>query len=608
MTGTALIGRKRRHLMCNRLTLVLATAAVAVAAAPARAQSLRPNIMFLFDTSGSMHEDSGGTDRADGTTACPQSTASRIYSLKSGLRSALQQVGTDEANFGLMSFPEVVQNAYTIPTATQCTSVTQYTIGHYTASPQQTLTVPFRTGTGYHNATTYPTGCLMSTDNSTSSPTYGTWFTNGAPEVFHVGVTAAPAGTVPMGSQFDPPGAAQMASIYKWIDNTEAPTNTLTPTNPLTDPELHPNEYTPLGRSLFYANLYFQNEIIPHDPKGMCRHNVVVIATDGDETCDETTAPDSSFKLTDCSGGGNYDYFNPISQACLLAKAGVKVYVITDTTADNANDAIAAAGGTTASIRVSLNVADAARSAIVGIIAQNVPPAELCNGQDDNCNNKIDEGVSNSCSTTCTPGNTNSACLDAQGHYFSIQPDSASDPDNVAARAGQPARHCAVETCNCVDDNCNGQIDEGLTPNACGGPCGCAVPTEKCNGLDDNCDGIIDNGNWPSGPVGAKCNNGLIGACNRDGVLVCNAAGTDTVCSAPTVTSQQEVCNGLDDDCDGQIDNPPVGGTLPGVGEACGNGLGACRVGHHRLQERQAAVQRDQHAPAGGVRRHRQRL
>ena len=116
-------------------------------------------------------------------------------------------------------------------------------------------------------------------------------------------------------------------------------------------------------------------------------------------------------------------------------------------------------------------------------------------------------------------------------------------------------------------------------PNACGGPCGCAVPTEKCNGLDDNCDGIIDNAPWPTGPVGAKCNNGLIGACNRDGILVCNAAGTDTVCSAPTVTSQQEVCNGLDDNCDGQIDNPPAGGTLPGVGEACGNGLGACQSG-----------------------------
>ena len=76
--------------MRNRFTLVLATAAITLAAAPARAQSLRPNIMFLFDSSGSMHQDSSGTDWADGTTVCPQSTNSRIYSLKSGLRAALR--------------------------------------------------------------------------------------------------------------------------------------------------------------------------------------------------------------------------------------------------------------------------------------------------------------------------------------------------------------------------------------------------------------------------------------------------------------------------------------------------------------------------------------
>ncbi len=552
---------------CTRAGLtLLAGFAVTVAAGRAQGQSLRPNIMFLFDTSGSMHEDSNLVNRADGTTVCPQSTTSRIYSLKSGLRSALQQVGTDEANFGLMSFPEVVQNTYTALSANQCTSETQNPIGHYTASPQQTLTIPNRTATTYHNATTYPIGCLMSTNNSATQTTYGSWFTSGASQVFHVGVTAAPVGTMPTAAQFDPSGATQMASIYKWIDNVEAPTSN----GPVTDPELHPNDYTPLGRSLFYANLYFQNEIVPNDPKGTCRHNVVVIATDGDETCDDSTAPDSTFNTADCTGGGNYDVYNPISQACQLAKLGVKVYVITDTTADNANDAIAAAGGTGASIRVSLNDPNAAKSAIVGIIAQNVPPAEVCNGVDDNCNGLIDEGVSNAC-RNCTPGNTSAAC-----GGFSMNPNDPNDPDN---KLGTAAHHCAVETCNCKDDNCNGQVDEGLPLNACGGPCGCAVPVEICNGLDDNCDGIIDNGNWPTGPVGQACNNGAIGACNRTGILVCDAAGTDTVCNAPTVTPQPEICNGIDDNCDGQIDNPPAGSQLPGVGEPCGNGLGACQAG-----------------------------
>jgi len=552
--------RSRALSRVARLCLTLGL--LVVGAGSARAQSLRPNIMFLFDSSGSMHEDSSGHAQADGTTVCPQSTTSRIYSLKSGLRAALQQVGTDEANFGLMSFPEVVQNSYTSLNATQCANEGQQTIGHYTASPTQTITVPNRTATGNHSATSYPAGCLMSTNNSASQTTYGSWFTSGASQVFHVGVTAATVGTIPTAAQYDPPGATQMASIYKWIDNVEAPTSN----GAVTDPELHPDDYTPLGRSLFYANLYFQNEIIPNDPKGTCRHNVVVIATDGDETCDESTAPDGTFNLADCSGGGNYDVYNPISQACLLNKMGVKVYVITDTTADNANDAIAKAGGTSVSIRVSLNDPNAAKSAIVGIIAQNVPPAEICNGADDNCNGLIDEGVSNAC-INCVPGNTIAAC-----GGFSYDVNNPNDPDN---KAGAAAHHCAVETCNCKDDNCNGQVDEGLPPNACGGPCGCAVPTEICNGVDDNCDGIIDNGNWPTGAVGTKCNNGLKGACNRDGYLVCNAAGNDTICNAPVVTPQPEVCNGIDDNCDGQVDE----GTLPGVGEKCGNGLGACQAG-----------------------------
>ena len=256
---------------------------------------------------------------------------------------------------------------------------------------------------------------------------------------------------------------------------------------------------------------------------------------------------------------------------------GVQIYILTDnglTTAEKATaNAIAAAGGTGQAIFVTLTNTAAVKSALVGIIAQNVPPGEICNGKDDNCNSLIDEGVSNQC-ITCTPGNTNPNC-----GSFVINPDDTTDPDNVIGQSGGTPKHCAIETCNCLDDNCNGQVDEGLPVNACGGPCGCAVPTEKCNGLDDNCDGIIDNASWPTGPVGAKCNNGLIGACNRDGILVCNAAGTDTVCSAPTVTVQQEVCNGLDDNCDGQIDNPPAGGMLPGVGEACGNGLGACQSG-----------------------------
>ena len=122
-----------------------------------------------------------------------------------------------------------------------------------------------------------------------------------------------------------------------------------------------------------------------------------------------------------------------------------------------------------------------------------------------------------------------------------------------------------------MDDDCDGQVDEGFPPNACGQPCGCAVPTELCDGLDNDCDGDIDEGFM----VGASCNNNGVGICRRGGILACRADKTGTFCDAPTVPPQTEVCNGLDDDCDGMIDE----GTLPGVGERCGNGLGTCQSG-----------------------------
>jgi len=528
----------------------LCSAGVVGVAGTARAQSLRPNIMFIFDTSGSMAENAAGTPVGEGPNICtttqnPNYTTSRIYNLKQALRSALAQVGTDEANFGLMSFPLVQGTSYV---TTACTpSGAAQPLGHYQASPQQTVTTPNRTSGGEvnHSASGFGIGCLMST-NLNNETTYGPWFDNGAAQVLRVGVTTAGPGVTPTDANYDP-ADGNIASIYKWIDNVELPTGN----GAVTDPELHALGYTPLGRSFFYSRMYFDGVVKPHDPRGACRQNVVIMLTDGADTCDDVAAPDSTFNNADCSGGGNYDQFNPVAQACQLFKtSGIKTYLVTDTGLSTAQlataDRIAAAGGTSAAIRVSLANAAAAQAAIVGIIASTVPPPEVCNGKDDNCNGIIDEGVANMC------------------------PYSKTDPNDADNKLGTAAKHCAVETPNCLDDNCNGQVDEGFPPNACGMPAGCPVPPEVCDGVDNNCNGDVDEGF----AVGVACDNGLTGSCRRVGLTQCSADHTGVTCNLGDAPITPEICNGIDDDCNGQIDDGP----LPGVGLECGvQGMGCSK-------------------------------
>src|SRR5262249_25760309 len=71
---------------------------------------------------------------------------------------------------------------------------------------------------------------------------------------------------------------------------------------------------------------------------------------------------------------------------------------------------------------------------------------------------------------------------------------------------------------------------------------------EVCNNIDDDCDGQIDDmGTTMCG----------VGACLRS-VVTCIAGVTQT-CTPGTPGS--ELCNGIDDDCNGAIDD----GTTPGV-------------------------------------------
>lgn len=96
---------------------------------------------------------------------------------------------------------------------------------------------------------------------------------------------------------------------------------------------------------------------------------------------------------------------------------------------------------------------------------------------------------------------------------------------------------------------------------------------ELCNDIDDDCNGVIDDGFQRAG---TQCWLGQ-GECKRKGVHKCSADGSRSDCDAEIVKPQAELCDGKDNNCNGQIDD----GFIQGTGDACSTGrAGMCNAGH----------------------------
>ncbi|HAA53386.1 MAG TPA: hypothetical protein DCE42_01440 [Myxococcales bacterium] len=203
------------------------------------------------------------------------------------------------------------------------------------------------------------------------------------------------------------------------------------------------------------------------------------------------------------------------------------------------------------------------------------PSAEKCDGKDNDCDGDVDEGnpdAGGSCGTgisaPCQFGTTT-----CQGGKLICKP----KPNN------------SNEICDNLDNNCNGQIDEGLSRNCYTGPANtngvgickggkqtCSVGTwgpcagetkpaskETCgNGQDDDCNGQKDEGCSPTG----DCKDGDTQPCYtgppatrsqgscHDGTQICSG-GKWGSCQGETKPTAQEICgNAKDDNCNGQSD------------------------------------------------------
>ena len=91
----------------------------------------------------------------------------------------------------------------------------------------------------------------------------------------------------------------------------------------------------------------------------------------------------------------------------------------------------------------------------------------------------------------------------------------------------------------------------------------------SCNNLDDDCDGLIDEGYINTA---VDCNNE--GACAESSRTICqDGTVLDTCYVGSPTTEQDETCDGVDDDCDGVVDENYVATEIScGVGVCANSG------------------------------------
>jgi hypothetical protein len=103
--------------------------------------------------------------------------------------------------------------------------------------------------------------------------------------------------------------------------------------------------------------------------------------------------------------------------------------------------------------------------------------------------------------------------------------------------------------------------------------CNAALPADDiCNGIDEDCDGVLDNG----GAFGEQCGDSIIGECSF-GTMACSD-GME-IC-AGEVQPTNEVCDGKDNNCDGTKDEE-----YPEHMQSCSTDIGECKTGTYLCQE-----------------------